>query len=325
MTVRTKGMTTGALLLGLLWLAPAAAQPPAVPPTHERGAAEAGPEAAPRPDDATAPRPAIWLLADDDTRIYLFGTVHILPPGLVWRSAALDRIVAEADELVMETAEDPNDADPAALEPFMMLGKPTPILWQVAPHRRKALREMIESVGLIPELFDGMQAWAAAMTIAVTGLSDAYGGADGPVDELTGVEDALQADFAAAGRPISGVETGEQQLGFLAGMTLRDQRAMLEAMIDAYLDGTVTDPGALGDEGWLNGDVEAIGEEMAQMPPELFDVLLTRRNRTWTGWLIDRLDRPGTVLFAVGAGHLAGRDSVQSMLAEHGLTVTRHD
>lgn len=318
MTVWTKAKRAAALTLALLWLGPAAAQPAAVPAT------EAAPEAATEVSPP-APRPAIWLLADEDTRIYLFGTVHILPPGLVWRSAALDRIVAEADELVMETAEDPDEADPAALEPLMMLSKPVPILWQVAPHRRKALREMIESVGLATEMFDGMQAWAAAMTIAVTGIAQAYGGGEVPTGDLTGVEDALHTDFAAAGRPISGVETGEQQLGFLADMPLIDQRAMLETMIDSWLEEATLDPGALPEEDWLSGDVEAIGEEMAQMPPELFDVLLTRRNRAWTGWLIERLDRPGTVLFAVGAGHLAGRDSVQSMLAEHGFTVTRHD
>jgi uncharacterized protein YbaP (TraB family) len=64
---------------------------------------------------------------------------------------------------------------------------------------------------------------------------------------------------------------------------------------------------------------------MEQMPPELYEVLITRRNTAWTDWLIARLDRPGTVLFAVGAGHLSGRASVQSMLAARGFSVTRVD
>ncbi|HEY0114242.1 MAG TPA: TraB/GumN family protein, partial [Allosphingosinicella sp.] len=44
-----------------------------------------------------------------------------------------------------------------------------------------------------------------------------------------------------------------------------------------------------------------------------------------TGWLAQRMERPGTVLFAVGAGHLAGRDSVQSMLAARGIQARRID
>ena len=79
----------------------------------------------------------------------------------------------------------------------------------------------------------------------------------------------------------------------------------------------------LSEEGWLSGDIDDIAAEMEEMPAELFDVLVTRRNAAWTGWLIDRLQRPGTVLFAVGAGHLAGRNSVQSMLAARGVTVRR--
>ncbi len=61
------------------------------------------------------------------------------------------------------------------------------------------------------------------------------------------------------------------------------------------------------------------------MPPELYDPLLTRRNRNWVGWLENRLQRPGTVLFAVGAGHLAGAESVQAMLAARGVTARRVD
>ncbi|MEC7398433.1 MAG: TraB/GumN family protein, partial [Pseudomonadota bacterium] len=39
----------------------------------------------------------------------------------------------------------------------------------------------------------------------------------------------------------------------------------------------------------------------------------------------ERLDRPGTVLVAVGAGHFFGPKSVQVMLAERGLAAERLD
>ena len=54
---------------------------------------------------AGEPRPALWLLADADTTIYLFGTVHILPPGFRWRSPAIDGAIRDADELVLEVDE----------------------------------------------------------------------------------------------------------------------------------------------------------------------------------------------------------------------------
>ena len=270
----------------------------------------------------TPPNPALWLLSDEDTRIYLFGTIHILPTGLRWRSPAFDEVARSADELVLEVAEDPDAAPAPSTLALMMLDSPQPILERVSPDRRAALREMIGSLELQPELFDEMQTWAAVMTIAVVGMTRAMAGPDGSIDDLPGVEDALRVDFTETGRPISGVESGAQQLGFLAGLSPATQQRMLDELVDSYLAG---DPDLMepGNEDWLRGDVTDIAEEMAELPPELYDVLVTRRNRVWTGWLIDRLDRPGTVLFAVGAGHLAGPDSVQSMLAARGFTVRR--
>ena len=38
------------------------------------------------PDD---PDPALWVISDDDTTIYLFGTIHLLKPGLTWFDEAV--------------------------------------------------------------------------------------------------------------------------------------------------------------------------------------------------------------------------------------------
>ncbi len=273
--------------------------------------------------DRAAPRPGIWLLEDEDTKIYLFGTVHILPPGLKWRSAALDRIVREADELVLETPEE-DDITPEEVAEIMMMGKQVPLVERVSRDRRAALREMILTSGVPAEVYDGMHTWAAVFSLEIAHLIRAYTGEEPlQAEAITGVEEVLTADFRQRERPISGVETAAQQLGFLASMPMAEQHEMLEQMIDAYTSGeTVLDP---QERSWLSGDTDAIAEEMKALPPGLFDTLLTRRNTAWTGWLIERLEQPGTVLFAVGAGHLAGEVSVQEMLARRGYTVTRID
>ena len=79
---------------------------------------------------------------------------------------------------------------------------------------------------------------------------------------------------------------------------------------------------------WSKGDEAGIAQsfdEEIELSPQLREVLLDRRNAAWTEWLARRLDKPGTVLVAVGAGHLAGEKSVQDYLKERGLTVTRVD
>jgi uncharacterized protein YbaP (TraB family) len=257
------GRKLGALLaaIGATALSVTAnAATPSAPAPRSQPQATAATEA----ETPIVPRPAIWLVADADTRIYLFGTIHVLPPGLQWRSPAFDNVVTHADDLVMEIGEDPADTELAAIASSVMIGKQVPILWRVSPHRREALREMIEAVDPPVNTFDGMQTWAAAMSIAVAAIAKAYADEQGNIEQLTGVEDALRADFTQAGRPISGVETGTQQLGFLSGLPLHSQREMLEAMVDAFAAG---DPDITGpnEDGWLSGDVDDIATEMAEL------------------------------------------------------------
>jgi uncharacterized protein YbaP (TraB family) len=88
--------------------------------------------------------------------------------------------------------------------------------------------------------------------------------------------------------------------------------------VDTQMSGMVDD--------WTRGDPEALAREMndeLKSSPEVAKVLLTNRNRTWAGWIKQRMAMPGTVFVAVGAGHLAGPESVQANLAKLGVKATR--
>lgn len=276
--------------------------------------------AAPAETPAPAPRPAIWLLQDEDTKIYLFGTVHVFPASLNWRSAALNRVIAEADELVMETPEASSGemGDPARLLRPMEMGKSIPILERVSPPMRSRLAGMLAGTGMPMAYFDSLHTWAVAFLLTGFQIADFSGGADRVA--LSGAEEVLGADFRRRKKPISGVETMEDQINVFASMPIGAQRRFLESLL-VEADPAAQRPST--DHAWIAGDVEAIAAEMNTMPAELYHPLLTVRNRNWTEWLEQRMARPGTVLFAVGAGHLAGPDSVQTMLAARGIEVWR--
>ena len=274
------------------------------------------------------PRPAIWLVEDDDTKIYLFGTVHAFPASLQWRSPALERVISEADELVMETpdASTAEMFDNERLFRPMMMGKSVPILSRVSPEARPALQAVLEATPLPIEAYDEMHIWAVAFLLQGFMLTQAYAEGGEPV-AMSGAEEELGGIFRKSRRPISGVETVEGQIAVFANMPIDAQCRFLESTVlgDPSQDTAETNGVPMTDDGWVTGDVEAIAAEMQQMAPELYDALLIRRNRNWTGWLARRMERPGTVLFAVGAGHLAGPDSVQRMLAERGIVARRVD
>ena len=305
--------------LWLLPLAALAAAPAAAAPAVKDGSGKTAPAAAPQPD----PRPALWLLADDDTRIYMFGTIHVLPPGFRWRSAALDKAVGESAELVVETYEPPGTEDSLDNTAGFFTDKAVPILQRVPKKKRKALKAAIEAAGVPMPVLDRMHSWAAAMTLGIAQMLRDYGVED--VSGAPGVEDVLEEVFRKAGKPILSVEDGN---AVLASMSALPEAVQTQLLLEAIATPSGAGPEApgVGEADWVAGRAEALDLEAGTgFPPALFDVLVRRRNAAWTLWLEDRLKKPGTVLFAVGAGHLAGRESVQAMLAKRGLEVKRID
>ena len=51
--------------------------------------------------------PPVWVVKDADSELVLFGSVHVLPPGLAWRPKALDTALARADDVWFELPMDP--------------------------------------------------------------------------------------------------------------------------------------------------------------------------------------------------------------------------
>jgi uncharacterized protein YbaP (TraB family) len=304
-------------LLGALWLAGPVQAAPASAVQTQRPAAVTRPQG--------EPHPAIWLLSDADTRIYLFGTVHVLHPQLRWRSAAFDRVARDAQELVLELSDQEMSPENSAAFALMRMTKSVPVLQRVSAGRREGLARMMRELQIPAGSLDNLQTWAVAVILGVSQMAHEYApgqtSAAQATEATSGVEDTLTAEFRASGRPISGVETAADQISAFRGMPLPVQQAMLDEAVDAYTSGE--DAGDPDESDWISGNLDGIAAEMETLPPPLFEALITRRNRNFADWLARRLDRPGTVLFAIGAGHLAGRVSVQSMLESRGLHVQR--
>src|SRR5262245_20640970 len=47
--------------------------------------------------------PALWKVAGKKANVYLFGSVHLLPPDVKWRSPQVERALEESKVLVLET------------------------------------------------------------------------------------------------------------------------------------------------------------------------------------------------------------------------------
>jgi uncharacterized protein YbaP (TraB family) len=267
-----------------------------------------------------AASPALWKVADEDTTIYLFGTIHLLPKETRWRSPAFDQAAAGSDTLVVETVID--EGNPAATigELFKLAISPglPPLLDRVPADKRAALATMIAKSGIPAAALDKMESWAAAFMLLGVQFQSLG------LDSGSGVESVLKKQFKDRGKSIGQLETNAEQLGFFDRLSEDAQRNFLISVLDDPSAMKVQFGGML--DAWTRGDVKAIGDSFnhdLSEAPELKDALLVRRNANWANWVKGRLDQPGTVFVAVGAGHLAGDQSVQAMLEHRGIKVTR--
>ena len=267
-----------------------------------------------------AASPALWKVADDDTTIYLFGTIHLLPKETKWRSAALDQAAAGSDTLVVETVID--DKNPAATvgELFKLAISPglPPLLDRVPANKKDQLATMVAKSGIPAQAFDKMETWAAAFMLLGVQFQSLG------LDSGSGVETVLKKQFEAGGKPIGQLESNAEQLGYFDRLSEDAQRKFLLSVLDDTAEMKEQFGGML--DAWARGDVKAIGDSFNRDladAAELKDALLVRRNANWAKWVKSRLDQPGKVLVAVGAGHLAGDQSVQALLEKDGVKVTR--
>jgi hypothetical protein len=277
-----------------------------------------GAASAPAPQPVA--HPALWEVSDPDTTIYLFGTIHLLPNGYQWESPKIEQAVQKSDQLYVETIVDPEHPQ-GILDALDALGNADglpPLASRIAPAKRPLLEAAIAKTGIPRPMWDRMKTWSAAFRLLGLQYTElGLSGENGP--ELT-----LRNEFTAAGKKVGQLETNAEQLGFFNSLPASAQRSLLEGAIET--------PEVLRKEfdpmlaAWAKGDVHGIAitfnADLADTP-ELMNTLLKQRNANWKGWIERRLAGPGTVLLAVGAGHLAGSDSVVSMLQKDGYRVRR--
>ncbi len=268
--------------------------------------------------EAARSGPGLWKVADEDTTIYLFGTIHALPGSVVWYEGPIENALAASQELVTEI---PSDAarDPASQQMVMakaMLPADQSLRDLLSETDRSTYEAALTRLGVPPAAFDRFEPWFAGMTLALMPLMKAGYAAE------SGVETRLE-QLAPADATRSAVETLAWQIEMFDTLPVESQIAFLMVSADQVdeiapmMDRMVAE--------WLEGDADGLAELMNEglTDPVLAKTLLYDRNARWAEWVETRLEEPGTVFLAVGAGHLAGEQSLQDFLEDGGLNVIR--
>ena len=174
--------------------------------------------------------------------------------------------------------------------------------------------ERANKVGIPIAMFGQFEPWFAALSISQMRMLQLG------FDPSWGIETKLGQQAAQDGKAIIGLETLEQQLGFMDKLDIDTQREfLLQSLEDAE---TLSDDVDLIVSSWRNGDTgtmeELLLEGFAENGP-LYDALLVERNRNWVSKISSYTRADENYLVIVGAMHLVGDKSVLSMLADKGI------
>jgi uncharacterized protein YbaP (TraB family) len=269
---------------------------------------------------SVAAEPALWTVSGGNNTVYLFGSVHMLPEGGFTIDGRLAEALADAekvcleidlgavDEVEMQRLTLARVIDPEGRDLFTLLG----------PDADK-VKAAADAAGLPLEPLAQFEPWFAGMMLSLLALQQ-HG-----FDIENGVERIVDASARAAGKPMCGFETADEQLALFDQMPAGQQSEFLLQAIEEAGDVEAETRRLLqawreGDEGTMTG---LFDEDFAGFP-ELVDRLVFDRNARWTDQIAELLDGEDDVLVVVGAGHLVGDRGVPALLEKRGFKVDRN-
>ena len=263
--------------------------------------------------------PAVWVLKDEDTTIYFFGTFHLLDGKSEWFNDEVKTAFDASQELYLEIL---TLDDPAALQPLIMKyavdmsGKT--LSSRLSAKARIELAAQLAEAKLPAGALEMFEPWFAAT--ALTSLQAKKLG----LSPENGPEAVLTKAAKAAGKPVGELETFEAQIAMLDALPESEQLDFLDETLDETKQLDTEFPTMI--KAWSTGDSDKLAALLNEGLGEntiLYKMLLKDRNAKWADWVVARMAKPGTVMVAVGAGHLAGKDSLLAILDKRGFKSQR--
>jgi uncharacterized protein YbaP (TraB family) len=265
--------------------------------------------------------PAIWVVKDYDTTLYLFGTVHLLPADKSWLRDDVKEVFDKSGTVFFE-ADSGREGQIEATVLTQSLGFYTNGARLTDKFDRYQLR-LLEAAALSSETplaaLQNMKPWLAAEILTLAAAQQA------------GLSSAMSADEALKSRAqrqqknIRYLDDIETQIRASADQPDFVQEIMIMDALEGY--------NSLGDnlrrtaDNWIIGRTDYLLQNVIKSKmrsPDLYQSLFTDRNRQWAKILTRYMEDSGTAFAAVGAGHLLGDDSLITYLKDAGYDVNRY-
>ncbi|MEQ1770117.1 MAG: TraB/GumN family protein [Devosia sp.] len=268
---------------------------------------------------ATQAAPALWEISDADSKVTLFGSVHVLPEGKQWRTPAFDTALAGADKVYFEADIGFFNQLYMAFQLVTGAFNTTGERWQdnLSPDEAGAVGAAIEPLGMTLEQAQTYRPWFISMMIE--GQSVNAGGA-----QLgSGVEMTVQREVPRERRGY--LETAAQQIAIISNMPDDLQlQFLVQTAVESAPSGTGLDEIVAA---WESGDdqalLELLGDDAQLGDAAAMQLVLFDRNANWIPAIEAMLAANENDLIIVGAAHLVGDKGVVELLRAKGYSIHR--
>jgi uncharacterized protein len=259
----------------------------------------------------------LWRVQSDKSNIYILGSVHFLKKENYPLNQTIEKAFDSTKKLVLEIdlkSEDAGTVQGVTLEKG--INRDGTLQQNVSPETYSLAEKRAQELGIDIGALSPLKPWVVALTMTALQLQKRG------FDPNYGVDRYLAERAVKSGKAIVGLETVAFQIGLIDQLPEIDQESMLRQglkemdLLDRALDQIV--------RAWSTGDVLTLERLLLngmREYPAVYQTVIVDRNRRWLPRIEEMIEQGESVLIAVGAAHLVGKDGVIELLRARGYTV----
>ncbi len=262
--------------------------------------------------------PSLWRVHGEHGTVYLFGSIHLLPPHVNWHTPAVNRAMRRADVFVFEIPLDDNTM--AQLKTLVLTHGTLPdgqSLRSLLPSESQTdFDKAMQYLHLPSAAINTKRPWLASLIMESIMLKARH------QTSAQGVDPIMSGEAKDRGKELHYLETVDQQIKLI----MPDDPAVELQSFEVDLKSILTEDQELGEltKAWEEGDaatLDRLTNQELKDHPQARAALFDNRNRAWVKQIEAMLSEHKTFFITVGAGHLVGENSVPALLRADGYKV----
>ncbi|WP_339280466.1 TraB/GumN family protein [Lysinibacillus sp. FSL P2-0066] len=267
-----------------------------------------------------------WVVEDEDTLIYLLGSIHLGTPDLYPFDKKLVKAFDESDALLVEA----NILDTEALEYYSekaMYTDGSTLKDAVAPETYAKLEQVAKLYGLPMEQLTVQKPWMLSSALSMLAMDDSFGMTPQEM-AMHGIDIYFLLNAQLQQKPVIELEGTRAQVDMFEGLSPEAQEQSLVAVLDSIINPSEENQSEVLQEwftSWKQGNVEEFAKSFQAMEgtsSEFNEMLFGLRDEQMAKKIMNVLEeKEGKYFVVVGSGHFLIDKNIRYHLEKNGYKV----